>query len=79
LRSYWARSRASVANPSWTMRSPERSSGPISPRFSCHRRIRAFSSWPMMILACEPPMKSRRSITFSRLVDLGCIGATRSD
>ena len=49
-----------MARPSWTIRLPDRSSGPTSPRFSCHRRIRAFSSWPMMMRASEPPMKSRR-------------------
>jgi hypothetical protein len=38
----------------------ERSSGPTSPRFSCQRRIRAFSSCPMMMRASEPPMKWRR-------------------
>jgi hypothetical protein len=44
LRSYQVRLSSSVARPSWTMRLPERSSGPTSPRFSCHRRIKAFSS-----------------------------------
>src|SRR5271170_5347650 len=73
LRSYHWRLRSSVTTPSWTMRLPERSSGPTSPRFSCHRRIRAFSSWPMMMRASEPPMKWRLSITCSRLTDLGCI------
>jgi hypothetical protein len=34
---------------------------PDLPRFSCHSRIRAFSSCPMMIRASEPPMKLRRS------------------
>jgi hypothetical protein len=32
---------------------------PTSPRFSCHRRIRAFSSWPMITRASEPPTKLR--------------------
>jgi hypothetical protein len=59
LRSYQVRLRSSVARPSWTMRLPERSSGPTSPRFSCQRRIRAFSFCPIMIRASEPPMKLR--------------------
>ena len=50
---------ASVANPSWTIRLPDRSSGSTSPRFSRQRRNRAASSSPMMIRASEPPMKLR--------------------
>jgi hypothetical protein len=42
-----ARLRSSVTTPSRTMRFAEKSSGPTSPRFSCHSRIRAFSSCPM--------------------------------
>src|SRR5208283_2046805 len=73
LRSYHWRLRSSVTRPSWTMRLVERSSGPTSPRFSCHRRTRAFSSWPMMMRASEPPMKERRSRTSTRVTDLCCI------
>jgi hypothetical protein len=47
------------ARPSWTMKLPDRSFGPTSPRFSCRRRISAFSSCPIMIRASEPPMKLR--------------------
>ena len=60
--SYQRRLRSSVANPSWTMRLPERSSGSVSPRFSRHRRNRAASSFPMMIRASEPPINWRRSL-----------------
>ena len=35
----------------------DRSSGSTSPRFSCHSRIRAASSSPMMIRASGPPIK----------------------
>src|SRR5258707_8827943 len=59
--SYQRRLRSSVANPSWTIRTPERSMGAASPRFSRQRRWRAFSSWPMMIRASEPPMNWLRS------------------
>ena len=62
LRSYQGRLRASVTRPSWTMRLPDRSSGSASPRFSRHRRTRAASSLPMMILRSEPPMKKRRPV-----------------
>ena len=34
--------------------------GPTSPRFFRGRRIRAFSPWPMMERASEPPMLLRR-------------------
>jgi hypothetical protein len=47
---------------------PDRSSGSTSPRFSRHRRIRAASSLPMMILASEPPMNSRRFVLIGREV-----------
>src|SRR5262249_14713777 len=59
LRSYQVRLSSSVAAPSCTMRSPDRSSGAASPRFSRQRRTRAASSAPMMIRASEPPMKVR--------------------
>jgi hypothetical protein len=52
---------AHVTRPSWTIRTPDRSSGTSSPRFSRQSRNRAFSSLPMMIRASEPPMKWRRS------------------
>ena len=61
LRSYQERLSSSVASPSWTISSPDRSAGSASPRFSCHSRIRAVSSPPMMMRASEPPMKCRRS------------------
>src|SRR5262245_52720219 len=60
LRSYQRRLRSSVTFPSCTMRLPDRSSGPTSPRFSRQRRMRAASSAPMMIRASEPPMNERR-------------------
>jgi hypothetical protein len=62
LRSYHERLSSSVAEPSCTMRLPDRSSGSASPLFSCHRRTRAASSVPIMIRASEPPMKARRAI-----------------
>src|SRR5262249_50697115 len=46
LRSYQERLSCSVAEPSCTMRLPDRSSGSPSPLFSRHRRIRAASSLP---------------------------------
>jgi len=46
-----------VTFPSCTVRLPERSSGPTSPRFSRHRRMRAASSFPMITRASEPPIK----------------------
>src|SRR6516165_1589474 len=58
---YQRRFSSSVANPSCTMRLPDRFSGSISPRFSRHSRRRAASSLPIMIRASEPPMKCRRS------------------
>src|SRR5262245_42708489 len=61
LRSYQKRLSCSVAAPSWTTRLPDRSSCSASPRFSCQRRIRAASLLPMMILASDPPMNTRRS------------------
>src|SRR6266702_636890 len=60
LRSYQERLSSSVAEPSCTMRLPDRSSGSASPLFSRHRRTRADSSLPMMIRASEPPIKERR-------------------
>ena len=60
LRSYQERLSSSVAEPSCTMRLPERSSGSASPRFSRQRRTRAASSLPMMMRASEPPMNERR-------------------
>src|SRR3984893_15014132 len=60
LRSYQLRLRSSVTLPSCTMRLPDRSSGPTSPRFSLHNQLSAASSLPMMIRASEPPMKLRR-------------------
>src|SRR4051794_37749873 len=60
LRSYQCRLRPSVTTPSCTMSFPEKSSGSPSPRFSFHRRRRAASSVPMMILASEPPIKFLR-------------------
>jgi hypothetical protein len=62
LRSYQVRFSSSVALPSCTTRLLDKSSGPTSPRFSRHNRMRAVSSTPMMIRASEPPMKARRSI-----------------
>src|SRR5262249_9830813 len=59
LRSYQLRLRSSVTLPSCTVRLPERSSGPTSPRFSRQSRTRAASSAPMMMRASEPPMKLR--------------------
>jgi hypothetical protein len=44
LRSYQMRLSSSVAVPNCTMRSPDKSSGSASPRFSRQRRIRAASS-----------------------------------
>src|SRR6516162_4479181 len=60
LRSYQERLRSSVAEPSCTMRLPDRSSGSASSLFSLHRRTRADSSAPIMIRASEPPMKPWR-------------------
>src|SRR6516165_8831242 len=60
LRSYQERLSSSVAEPSCTMRLPDRSSGSASPLFSRQRRTRAASSAPIMIRASEPPMKDRR-------------------
>ena len=60
LRSYQVRLSSSVADPSCTMRLPDRSSGSASPRFSRQRRTRAASSLPMMIRASEPPTNERR-------------------
>src|SRR5215831_21390060 len=59
LRSYQERLSSSVTAPSCTIRLPDRSSGSASPRFCCQRRVRAASSFPMMIRASEPPMKLR--------------------
>src|SRR5262249_22016903 len=61
LRSYQERLSSSVAEPSCTMRLPDRSSGSASPLFSCHRRTRAASSAPIMIRASEPPMNELRA------------------
>jgi hypothetical protein len=41
------------------MRSPERSCGSISPRFSRQSRTSAASSLPMITRASEPPMNVR--------------------
>src|ERR1700730_9475417 len=60
LRSYQERLSASVAEPSCTMRLPDKSSGSISPRFSRQRRTKAASSLPMMSRESEPPMNERR-------------------
>ena len=60
LRSYQVRLSSSVADPSCTMRLPERSSGSASPRFSRQRRTRAASSLPMMMRASDPPTNERR-------------------
>jgi hypothetical protein len=68
LRTYQARLRSSVATPSWTMRFAERSYCPASPRFSCHSRIRAFSSCPSFVFS---------SIAFS--VDSDWEGCTAND
>ena len=59
--SYQRRLRSSVAKPSWTIRTSERSCGASSPRFSRQSRNSAFSSLPMMIRESEPPMNWRRS------------------
>src|SRR5258708_2544610 len=60
LRSYQERLSSSVAEPSCTMRLPDRSSGSASPRFSRQRRTKADSSLPIMMRASEPPMNERR-------------------
>ena len=60
LRSYQERLSSSVAEPSCTIRLPDRSSGSASPRFSRQRRTRAASSLPIMMRASEPPMNERR-------------------
>jgi hypothetical protein len=64
---YQERLRFSVAAPSCTMRLSDKSSGSASPRFSRHRRIRAASSLPIMILASEPPMKVRLPMESGRV------------
>src|SRR5215831_11114908 len=73
LRSYQLRLRSSVTLPSCTVRLPERSSGPTSPRFSRQRRTRAASSLPIIILASEPPMNARRRVQF---LLFSCIGSS---
>jgi hypothetical protein len=52
---------------SWTTRLSLKSTGSASPRFSFHSRISAASSGLMMILASEPPMKSRRFTFFAAI------------
>jgi hypothetical protein len=57
--SYQCRFNCSVTAPSWTRRSPDRSTASTSPRFSFQSRANAASSSPKMIRASEPPMKLR--------------------
>src|SRR6266404_147370 len=77
LRSYQVRLRSSVTFPSCTMRLPDRSSGPASPRFSRHSRMSAASSSPIMTRASEPPMKVRllmesASLKLCWFIELSC-------
>ena len=71
LRSYQVRLSVSVVTPSWTMRSPLRSAGSASPRFSCHSRISAASSGLIMIRASEPPRNCRRFGSCDRRAVIG--------